>query len=114
MAADKDIVDNFPLSYASLHKEQNRDEILQLRALQSSAAHSMQKFHGGGNTYSLLCKEGKICVPARLQERSVEWHHNTLCHPGETRTEATTRQHFDWPGLREMVHKHFQGARHAS
>ena len=28
----------------------------------------------------------------------------TLCHPGETRTEQTIRQHFDWKGLRDQVH----------
>jgi len=28
-----------------------------------------------------------------------------LCHPGETRTEQTIRQHFYWKNLRETVHK---------
>ena len=27
-----------------------------------------------------------------------------LCHPGETRTEHTFRQHFYWKGLRTTVH----------
>jgi hypothetical protein len=28
-----------------------------------------------------------------------------LCHPGETQTEQTMRQHFDWTGLRTKVHE---------
>ena len=31
------------------------------------------------------------------------WYHQTLCHPGETRTEQTIRQHFYWKGLRKTV-----------
>ena len=27
-----------------------------------------------------------------------------LCHPGETQTEKTLRQHFDWKGLHTTVH----------
>jgi hypothetical protein len=29
-----------------------------------------------------------------------------LCHPGERRTEETTRQHLTWPGLKTDVLKH--------
>ena len=35
--------------------------------------------------------------------RTVDWYHKMLCHPGETRTEHTIRQHFDWRGLRTTV-----------
>ena len=33
----------------------------------------------------------------------MEWYHTTLCHPGETRTEQTIRQHFTWTRLRQDV-----------
>jgi hypothetical protein len=33
----------------------------------------------------------------------MDWCHETLCHPGTRRSEATIRQHFDWKGLRTMV-----------
>jgi hypothetical protein len=44
-----------------------------------------------------------IVVPKSLQLKIVEWYHVTLCHPGETRTEQTSRQHFTWKGLRNTV-----------
>ena len=38
-----------------------------------------------------------------LQKKTVDWHHEMLCYPGETRTKHTFRQHFDWKGLRTTV-----------
>ena len=35
----------------------------------------------------------------------MEWYHETLCHPGETRTEQTLRQYLWWPKLRNDVHE---------
>ena len=35
----------------------------------------------------------------------MEWYHTFLCHPGKTRLELTLRQHYDWRGLRTMVHR---------
>ena len=48
----------------------------------------------------------KIVVPPALQTKIVTWYHTLLCHPGETRTEQTLRQHFYWKNLRDHVHKH--------
>ena len=39
-----------------------------------------------------------------MQKRITEWYHLQLCHPGETRTEQSIRQHFWWPKLRQQVH----------
>ena len=39
-----------------------------------------------------------------LQKKTVEWYHEMLCNPGETLTEHTIRQHFDWKALRTTVH----------
>mgnify|MGYP003335638784 CR=1 FL=1 len=33
------------------------------------------------------------------------WYHESLCHPGMTRTEQTIRQHFTWKNLRGDVEK---------
>ena len=33
----------------------------------------------------------------------VEWYHEVLGHPGETRTELTIKQHFTWKNLRKTV-----------
>jgi hypothetical protein len=45
----------------------------------------------------------KACFLPSVQQKTTDWHHETLCHPGNTRTKAAVRQHFDWKGLRTMV-----------
>ena len=62
-------------------------------------------FRGSDKDHQLICHNNKIALPPSLQRRTVDWYHETLCHPGETRTEQTICQHFDWKGLRGMVHK---------
>ena len=52
----------------------------------------------------LSVKNGKIVVPKQMQKTLIEWYHNALCHPGETRTELTIGQHFYWKGLQKSVH----------
>merc|ERR1711894_80212 len=42
----------------------------------------------------LIHSEGKIYIPEKLQQRVVAWYHEYQAHAGETRTEATIRQHF--------------------
>ena len=42
-------------------------------------------------------------MPAVLQQRTVDWYHTQLCHPGVSRTESTIRQHFTWRNLSDMV-----------
>ena len=48
-------------------------------------------------------KKGKIVISKILQKRVVEWYHTFLCHPGETRTEQTIRQHFTLKGMRDLA-----------
>jgi hypothetical protein len=50
-----------------------------------------------------MCHDGKIALPPSLQQKTTDWCHKMLRHPGTTRTEATIRQHFDWKGPRTMV-----------
>ena len=62
-------------------------------------------FYGDGKTTELIVKNGEIVVPATLQQSCVRWYHESLCHPGTTRTENTIRQHFTWKNLRGDVEK---------
>ena len=63
----------------------------------------MKNFRGGGRSLSLICFNDKIVVPKTLQTRLVNWYHTHLCHPGETRTEATIKQHFTWKKAKETI-----------
>ena len=94
----------FPLSYRIIEREQAKDK--QLGKNLSNTVYRVKTFRGGGKTRTLICYSEKIAVPRTLQRKVIEWYHDNLCHPGHTRTEATIRQHFHWPTLREDVRKY--------
>jgi hypothetical protein len=105
-AAENDLpTDAFPLSFPILSTFQKRDASTDelLRKDVHNKHYSRQTFHGGEQ---LVCYDGKIFVPPPLRKNVVSWYHDYLCHPGETRTEETIRQHLWWPNLRGDVRDH--------
>jgi len=93
----------FPLRYKNIQQHQKQDSAL-LAMAQKSHHYQIKKFRGGGKTRELICYKDKIVIPSTLTHRIVDWYHLQLCHPGETRTEATIRQHYYWKDLRADVH----------
>jgi len=100
----QDNTDKCPLTLKNLMREQQNDASLLERAQIAGSGISLRSFHGGGKVRQLLVENDKIIVPTSLQRPIVEWYHTLLCHPGETRMEATISQHLTWRGLRKTVH----------
>ena len=96
--------DTFPLTFKTLMVHQQQDELLQ-QIVKDNNQYSPKIFRGGGKTRELIVKSGKIVVSATLQQRCMQWYHESLCYPGSTRTEDTIRQHFTWKNLRGDVEK---------
>ena len=94
----------FPLTFKHIHKVQRSDDKL-LELLKSHDKYSLKIFRGGGKHYELIVYQDKIVIPTNLQRRVVEWYHEYLCHPGETRTEQTIRQYYTWKSIRKTVHE---------
>ena len=94
--------DAFPLTYKIIAREQREDRELLIKA-RTNPLYTVTVYRGGGKQRHLITREGKIVLPATLQKRCVSWYHQMLCHPGETRTEQTIRQHFYWKNLRGDV-----------
>ena len=93
-----------PINLKLIQKVQQTDKQL-LQKARTHSDYSLRSFRGGGKIRQLICKKDKIVVPEELQKRMVQWYHEYLCHPGETRTELTINQHFTWTGLRKTVHE---------
>ena len=102
---DKDLPDEmYPLKFQTLHDYQEKDQKLMKKLLEDSR-YTLTAFHGGENKeIDLITRDEKIVIPEQLQRRVVEWYHTFLCHPGETRTEQTIRQHFIFKGMRPLIH----------
>jgi hypothetical protein len=92
---------SFPTRHEDIAKAQLDNPALLLK-LRTNKDHSEATFRGGDKAHKLICHNGKIALPLSLQQKTTDWCHKILCHPGATRTEASTRQHFDWKGLRAM------------
>ena len=93
----------YPLKFQTISKYQEKDAAL-MKKLATDKTYELTTFHGGENKeIELITKEEKIVIPQKLQRRIVEWYHTFLCHPGETRTEQTIRQHFTFKGLKPLV-----------
>jgi hypothetical protein len=96
--------DAYPLQYKIIAKYQWKQNDLVSKVRKNHEGFQIKSFCGGGKKRDLICYNDKIAIPTALQKRVVEWYHETLCHPGETRTEATLRQYLWWPNLRNDVH----------
>ena len=51
----------------------------------------------------VLCNDGRLVIPKKLQHRAVQWYHHYLQHPGHTRLEETLRAAMHWKGMRSTV-----------
>ena len=96
--------DAFPLTYKNIARMQNADRAL-LSKVRTNPRDSVKVYRGGGKKRELIVREDKIVLPTSLQKRCVKWYHEMLCHPGETRTEQTIRQHFYWKNIRGDVER---------
>ena len=92
---DEDIPDSvYPIFYHDITKAQKTDAKLQ-QNLVTHKDYTLDTFRKGEKYHCLIFQNNKICLPMALQKKTVDWYHDMLCHPGETRTEHTLRQHFD-------------------
>jgi len=102
---DADDIPQYPMRLSTLQRAQQADtELLNKVKADRSKRYSITAFRGGGRKRLLITLHKKIVVPKVLQRSIVQWYHINLCHPGETRTEQTIRQHFTWTNLRATVH----------
>ena len=101
---DNDLPDRaYPICYRDIAKAQKTDAKLQQK-LVSHKDYTLDTFCGGDQHHRLIFRNRKICLPMTLKKKTVDWYYEMLCHTGETRTDHTLLQHFDWKGLLTTVH----------
>ena len=100
--------DFHPLPYARLAAAQHTDPEIKKVLKKDNSKYHIKDFHGGGKTRSLVCYEGKIVVPTKLQQHIINWYHTVLYHPGINRTEESIAQHLFWPKSRDQITRYVQ------
>ena len=83
----------YPIRYHDIEKSQKTDTKLNQK-LVSHKDYTINTFRGGNQKHRLICRNSKICLPAALQKKTVDWYHKMLFNPWETQTEHTLRQQF--------------------
>ena len=92
---DADLPDSaYPIRYRDIYEAQKTDAKLQQK-LVLHKDYTLDTFLGGDKNHRLICRNNKICLPAALQNKTVDWYHEMLYHPGETQTEHTLHHHFE-------------------
>ena len=79
--------------------EAQRQDSNLLKKIKSNINFSTQTVDG----HSVIMENDRIYMPTILQERTLNWYHHFLCHPGRTRMEKTLRETMTWPGLTSQV-----------
>ena len=72
-----------PIRYHDISKEQKTDTKLNQK-LVSHKDYTLDTFCGGNQNHRLILRNRKICLPAALQNKTIDWYHKMFCHPGET------------------------------
>ena len=62
---------SFPIRYSAIRKEQQKDKVLMAK-LKPGSDYTEQLFRGDNKQISLICKDGKIVLPKKLQEKTVQ------------------------------------------
>ena len=73
----------YPIRYQNIAKAQKTDAKLN-KNLFSHKDYTLDTFCGGNQNHRLIFQNNKICLPAEPPNKTVDWNHEMLCHPGET------------------------------
>ncbi len=60
---------------------------------------------------NVLCKNGKLIIPASLWHRAVAWYHHYLQHPGHSRLKETMRSVMYWKGMCVTIWRYIKSCR---
>jgi len=91
----KDNNEIFPLTVEEIALAQKKDRSIQKNKLKYESKLVE-------NTY-VLCKDGRLVIPNRLQYRAIAWYHHYLQHPGHTRLEETLKQEMYWTDMQSSI-----------
>ena len=92
-----------PVNYKTITQYQQNDKPL-IESAKSYKDYLIKHCHGKDKKYSLVYRKNKKCDSQITRKQVIEWYHNAICHPGETRPELSIAQHFSWRHLRKTIH----------
>jgi hypothetical protein len=100
----------YPLTLTEIADAQRKDR--ELKVYLKKNAKMPQKDIGFHliEDIKVLCKNGKLMIPASLRHRAVSWYHHYLQHPGHSRLEEMMRSVMYWKGMRTTIRRYIKPA----
>jgi hypothetical protein len=89
----------FPMQIPYIAKMKDKDKFIMKELMKSDHKYKLTKIEHT----AVLTLHGKIFKLTAIRNSVIGWHHQYLCHPGATRTEATMRVTITRPGLTRNV-----------
>ncbi len=101
----------YPLTSTEIADAQRKDQ--ELKVYYKKNAQMPQKDIGLHliEDAKVLCKNGKIIIPATLRHRAVSLYHHYLRHPGHLHLEETMRSVMYWKGMRTTIRRYIKTCR---
>ncbi len=59
----------------------------------------------------VLCKNGKIIIPASIRHRAVSWYHHYFQHPGHLHLKVMMRSMMYWKGMCTTIRRYLKSGR---
>lgn len=98
--------ERFPLELPLVQREQNK-ELKRNPKLQTALKDKQSGFTRKLlDNVDLIFYEERIYVPKRLRNRTINWYHHFLCHPGEDRLYKTMKKVCFWKGMTSQIKRH--------
>jgi hypothetical protein len=110
-AHHKEEDETYPLTIIKIADAQCKDQ--ELKVYYKKNAKMPQNdicFHLIEDT-NVICKNGKIIIPASLRHRAFSWYHHYLKHPGHLHLEETMRSVMYWKGIRTTIRRYIKTCR---
>jgi hypothetical protein len=96
----------YPLTLTEIAEAQRKNRELKVYCKKNAKMpHKKKGFHLIEDT-KVLCKNGKLMIPASLRHRAVSWYHHYLQHPGHSRLEETMRSVMYWKGMCTTIRRY--------
>ena len=94
--------ERFPLMPRLIQKLQAKDKNIQRLVKEHPDQFSRMNLEDA----SLITFKNRIYLPTTLRARVIEWYHEYLSHPGQTRMDKTMSQTLYWPKMAAQIDNH--------
>ena len=99
-----EIEERFPLQLSLVRKRQQnelnkRNSKLKQLVNEQESRYKVSTIDG----IEIVTYEDKIYVPTKLRNRTIEWYHHFLCHPGADRLHNTINRVAYWKGMAKQI-----------